>query len=192
MADDRELLVAWAGGDRDAGRDFYQRYADRVTRFFARKTDDELPDLVQRTFLKCLEAAQKQDIGNPPALLFTIARNELYEHFRARMTDRARFEPEHTSLADVRTGISTRLARHQEERRLAEALAQLPLDAQLALELYYWEELAMEDVARVLGVTASAAINRVHRARKLLREQLAEAPQLAERLETRPLPPATE
>jgi len=188
MRSDDELLGAWATGDRDAGRDFYQRYADRVTRFFARKTQDELPDLVQRTFLKCLEAARKGEVGKPAALLFAIARNELYDQFTRRMTNAQRFTPEHTSLADLRTGISTQLARHADERLLAEALAQLPLDAQLALELYYWEELAMEDVARVLVTTQSAAINRVHRARKQLRDLLGDRERVAEALETRPLP----
>jgi RNA polymerase sigma factor (sigma-70 family) len=200
MRSDAELLTAWSAGDRAAGHDFYQRYADRVTRFFARKTDDELPDLVQRTFLKTLETARRGvEIGNPAALLFAIARNELYDQFGRRATDRDRFSPEHTSLADLRTGISTRLARHEQERLLLDALSRLPLDAQLALELYYWEELAMDDVARVLGITTSAALNRIHRARKLLRQRLAEleaspeaVDQVTQALETRPLEPAGE
>jgi RNA polymerase sigma-70 factor (ECF subfamily) len=153
---------------------------------------------VQRTFLVPETARRGVEIGNPAVLLFAIARNELYDLFGRRATDRERFSPEHTSLADLRTGVSTQLARHQQERLLMEALARLPLDSQLALELYYWEELAMEDVARVLGTTQSAAINRVHRARKLLRDRLGEleaSPETAERaaqaLETRPLVPAS-
>ena len=183
MTSDGELLAAWAGGDREAGQELYRRYADRVTRFFARKTDDELPDLVQRTFLNALEAVRAGTrVDSPAGFLFAIARNELYDQFkRVRPVD-----PEVTSLADVRTGLSTRYARHEQERFLLDALARLPLDAQLALELYYWEELAMDDVARALGVTRSAALNRVHRARAQLREQLpADAVQA---LETRPEP----
>lgn len=188
MRSDDQLLAAWAGGDRDAGRDFYQRYAERVSRFFVRKTSDDLPDLVQRTFLKCLDVVRRGDpIDNPAAFLFTIARNELYDLFGRNARDR--FDPEHTSLADVRSGISTRLDRHQREALLHAALARLPLDSQLALELYYWEDLAMSDVARVLGVTESAAINRIHRARKQLRESLADTPDAVQALETRPAPP---
>ena len=187
MRSDHELLAAWAANDRDAGRELYQRYAERVSRFFSRKTSDELPDLVQRTFLKLLETARRGDaIDNPAAFLFAIARNELYDLFGRRSSARERFDPSHTSLADLRTGISTRLDRHQREQLLHDALARLPLDSQLALELYYWEELSMADVARVLGTTESAAINRVHRARKQLRDELGDAVQA---LETRPAPP---
>ena len=179
---DEELLGAWAAGDRDAGRELYQRYAERVTRFFARKTDDELPDLVQRTFLKCLEAAKQGTVGNAAGFLFAIARNELYDQFRRRRD----VDPAVTSLADVRTGLSSQLARHERERVLHDALAKLPLDSQLALELYYWDDLAMSDVARALATTESAAINRIHRARAQLREML--PPDLAQAFETRPLP----
>jgi RNA polymerase sigma-70 factor (ECF subfamily) len=173
VAGDIELLDAWAGGDERSGRDFYGRYAGRVVRFFARKIGDDPSDLVQRTFLKCL-AARKEGpaVGDPAALLFAIARNELYDHLRRRMRDAARFAPETTSLEDTGAGPSRQVARAEEQRLLLEALRRVPLDDQLALELFYWEELSMESVARVLGVTKSAAINRVHRARQAVRDRL--------------------
>jgi RNA polymerase sigma factor (sigma-70 family) len=184
VATDAELLASWAGGDRDAGRGFYERYADRVTRFFARKIADDVVDLVQRTFLKCLEAARKTAVDNPGALLFAIARNELYDAFRAKLGDR-RFDPEYTSLVEVGTGPATGLARREQHELLQQALARLPLDAQIALELYYWDDLAMDDVAAVLGISTSAAINRIHRARQLLREQLPGRDDIAQGFESR-------
>ena len=174
MAGDTELLDAWAGGDERSGRELYGRYAARVVRFFARKIHDDPSDLVQRTFLKCL-ATRKEgtEVTDAAALLFAIARSELYDHLRRRMRDAARFSPDTTSLADTGAGPSRLLARAEDQRMLLDALRALPLDDQLSLELYYWEELSMEAVARVLGVTKSAAINRVHRARAAVRERLA-------------------
>jgi RNA polymerase sigma-70 factor (ECF subfamily) len=172
---DGELLDAWAGGDLEAGRLFFARYAHRLTRFFARKLTDEVPDLVQRTFLKCLEQRRSgTPIGSPGALLFAIARNELYDAFRRRMQHAERFSPEVTSLADLGASPSQQAAQKEQERAMLLALAGLPLDHQLALELYYWEELSMDDLAVVLGVTKTAAISRVHRARELLRERMGE------------------
>jgi RNA polymerase sigma-70 factor (ECF subfamily) len=170
---DSQLLEAWARGDARAGREFYGRWADRVVRFFARKVECDPADLVQRTFLKCLAAQKEQGaLEDPPAMLFAVARNELYDHYRRKMKDGARFAPETTSLADTGAGPSTAMARAEEERLLVAALGRVPLDDQLALELYYLEEMPMESVARVLGVTKSAAINRVHRAREAVREAL--------------------
>lgn len=176
VAADTELLDGWARGDDAAGKALYERHGPRVVRFFARKTHDDVADLVQRTFLKLLNAKTRGDqIGDVPALLFTVARNELYDRYRKNAALATRFDPEVTTLADVaasRTGPSTWAAREEERRRLLDALAELPLDTQLAIELYYWEELSMDDVARALGISRSAAINRIHRARQQIGEKL--------------------
>ena len=176
MSDDVELLRAWSSGDEVAGQAFYRRHQARITAFFARKTTTDVPDLVQRCFLRCLEAqARGTVIGNPVGLLLTVARHELYDHL-ARLHRRPTLDPGVTSLHDLRPGPSELLARDQEQRRLHAALARLPLDDQLALELYYWEQLPMAELARVLEIGRSAAISRVHRARGRLRRLLDDVP----------------
>jgi RNA polymerase sigma-70 factor (ECF subfamily) len=169
---DRELLDAWADGDEPAGRALYKRYCDRITDFFARKAARDVADLVQRTFMKCLEARRGGTVVEQPrAFLYRIARNQLYDRL---VRDAAReIDPAVTSLHDLATGPVSRLHRHRELQRLLDALRRIPLDQQIALELYYWEGLPMSEVAEVLGVTKSAALNRVHRARALVREQMA-------------------
>jgi RNA polymerase sigma factor (sigma-70 family) len=65
------------------------------------------------------------------------------------------------------------LARASTRRQLAEALASLPTDDFLALQLYVVEELPATDVARRLGWrNAKAVYNRVHRALSRLRAAL--------------------
>lgn len=181
VTEDGELLRAWSCGDEAAGKAFYRRHCARITAFFARKTATDVPDLVQRCFLRCLEAqARGTVIDSPVGLLLTIARHELYDHL-AREHRRPELDPAVTSLHDLAPGPSQQLARDEEQRRLHAALARLPLDDQLALELYYWEQLPMAELARVLEIGRSAAISRVHRARgrlrRLLDDQLSE-PQL--------------
>ena len=56
---------------------------------------------------------------------------------------------------------------------LAEALAQLPPQDREVLLLAAWEGLTSNEVATVLGIRASAARVRLHRARKRLRATLA-------------------
>jgi RNA polymerase sigma-70 factor (ECF subfamily) len=169
---DRELLDAWADGDEASGRVLYKRYCDSITDFFARKAARDVADLVQRTFMKCLEARRGGTaVEQPRAFLYRIARNELFDRL-VREAARA-FDPAVTSLHDLATGPASRIDRRQKLQRLLEALRRIPLDHQIAIELYYWEGLPMSEVAEVLGVTKSAALNRVHRARALLREQIA-------------------
>jgi len=171
--DDARLLDAWAEGDAEAGRQLYRRHCDRITDFFARKTDVDVADLVQRTFTRCLAARRDggKPVAHPRAYLFKTARNLLYDHFRTGGRT-AELDPAAQSLADVRTGPATHALRRQAHRRLLLALAQIPLDDQVALELAYWEGMPMAELADVLGIGRSAAISRVHRARGRLRSAL--------------------
>jgi RNA polymerase sigma-70 factor, ECF subfamily len=58
---------------------------------------------------------------------------------------------------------------------IRDAIARLrPLDAEV-IRLTAWEELSLEQVASVLGVSVNAATIRLHRARKRLREELGKA-----------------
>ena len=175
--EDRALLRQWAAGDERAGRDFYRRYCDRIADFLARKFDGDVADLVQRVFLSCLHATKRgTELDDARAFLYAIARNELYDALAARHRDAVRFDPGVTSLRQLGPSPTSVLASDERQRLLHDALERIPLDAQLALELYYWEELPMAAVATALGVTRSAALNRVHRARALLRELIEKAP----------------
>ncbi len=170
---DRDLLVAWGGGDTGAGKAFYRRHAERIAEFVNRKIDGEASDLVQRAFLGCLEAVRAgRVVDNPRAFLYRVARHEIYDYWRARRRDQERFDPHVSSLRDMATSPTSHVARDQRQRRVLAVIEALPLEAQLALELYYWEGLSMREVAEALGVSRTAALSRVHRARAQVRAQL--------------------
>lgn len=170
METDAELLDAWAEGNATAGRALYRRHCDALAKFIARKTGEDAADLVQQVFLDLLGARRGGTaIEHPRGFLFRVARNALYDRFRQGLRS---FDPAVTSLRDLATGAVSRLVRDESVRLLQEALTTLPLDQQIALELYYWESLPMAQVAEVLEVSKSAVINRVHRARKALREAM--------------------
>jgi len=177
VASDAELLTQWAKGDAAAGRAFYRRFCDALAEFVSRRVEGDAADLVQRIFLACLKARKSGTaVEQPRAFLYAIARNEIYDVLKARRRDAAMFDPAVTSLRELGPSPTSVLAADERQRMLHEALEEIPLDAQLALELYYWEDMSMQEVATVLGITKSAALNRVHRARALLRERIAERP----------------
>jgi DNA-directed RNA polymerase specialized sigma24 family protein len=80
--------------------------------------------------------------------------------------------PPDENQADSAESPSANMAMADEEKLLLQALRRLPLDMQLTLELFYWEELPVEDVAVVLEIPPGTVKSRLHRARGLLREQI--------------------
>ena len=72
------------------------------------------------------------------------------------------------------TSPSARAVRDEELRRLAEALAGLPEDQRRAVELHHLHGLPVEEVARTLGRSESAAGGLLRRGLKRLRELMRE------------------
>jgi RNA polymerase sigma factor (sigma-70 family) len=168
---DADLFAAWSGGSRDAGNELIERHFALVHRFFRNKVGPEIEDLVQGTFLACIEARQRyRGDASFKTFLLAIARYQLFRLYRARSREALDFTV--TSVHDLATSPSGVLARDEDERLLAEALRRVPLEAQVVLELAYWEELDGATIASVLEVPLNTAYSRLHRARDALRESL--------------------
>lgn len=183
MTDDAALFEAWLGGSRDAGAELIERYYDAVVRFFRTKVGedgDQAADLVQRTFLGLTEGAGRfRGVSSFRAFLYGVARNVFLEHLRTLTRDRLR-DPDFavSSIVDLRTGLATRAARAEARRLLVECLQRLPVELQVAVELHYWEDIPVGELAEIQGVPPGTIKSRLFRARTLLREALAatEAP----------------
>ena len=172
MTADLQLLERWRTGDAEAGNELFQRYLRSVYRFFRNKLQGDVDELVQATFLACVRGRdQFRQRGSFRGYLFAIARHELYRHLRHRRRDR-RLDFNITSVADLQTTAGTRLDRQKQRDRLLLAMQSLPLEQQLILELYYWEEMAVADLADVFAIPRSTATSRLHRARRALRHRL--------------------
>ncbi|TNF32188.1 MAG: sigma-70 family RNA polymerase sigma factor, partial [Deltaproteobacteria bacterium] len=176
MQNDSDLFRRWADGDRDAGASLVERHYGAIERFFATKaTASAVDDLVQQTFLACAEgAARYRGDASFRAFLFGVARNILCEHIRRRARDGQRGTPDlcSQSLVDLSPGISTVVSREAAHRQLVLALQRIPLDLQTLLELYYWEEMSVDELSQVVSVPAGTVKSRLFRAREQLREVL--------------------
>lgn len=168
MADsDHDLLAAWRAGDRGAGGALFERHFAGVFRFFRNKVDQEVEDLVQRTFIACVEGRDRfREEATFRTFLFAIARNVLREHIRGRQRLRSReIDFEVDSVVDLGATPSTLLAARAEEKLLLHGLRALPLASQEVLELFYWERLTGAELGEVLGVPEDTARTRLRRAR---------------------------
>jgi RNA polymerase sigma-70 factor (ECF subfamily) len=171
MAADDELLAAWRAGDRSAGDELIARWFDPVCRFFRSKLGDDVQDLIQRTFLDCLESRDRLRSSSFRSFLFAIARNRLFDELRREI--RQPVDQLGTiSIAELRTRPSDRIARSEARDAVVRAMQTLPLDLQITLELAYWEELAGAEIAEVLGISEHTVRSRLSRARALLRSRV--------------------
>ena len=168
-ATDEALYAAWRDGDASAGNELATRYGAQLARFFANKVPEHADDLCQRTFLGCMTASKELQ-RSFRALLFGIARKQLLRHFEGRGMLKGEEMMSQVSIADLRTTPTQRIAKDQAKDLLHRALAALPVDSQIALELRYWRKLSAEEIGEVLGLSAPGARTRVHRARAQLRE----------------------
>ena len=64
------------------------------------------------------------------------------------------------------------LAANEQQTRVLEALRHIPVEMQLMIELYYWEEMTGPQLAQVLDIAEATVRTRLHRARAKLKQAL--------------------
>ncbi|MCA9697061.1 MAG: sigma-70 family RNA polymerase sigma factor, partial [Myxococcales bacterium] len=144
--DDDAALAAWREGDRAAGQLLFTRYYQPVARFFINKVGEASPDLIQRTFLACVEGKDKfRGEGSFRSYVFAIAYRQLCGHYRSRHG--ARVVLEEVSVADLEPSLSGMLVEQEEMQLFLAALRRLPMELQVLLELHYWERCKISEMA---------------------------------------------
>jgi RNA polymerase sigma-70 factor (ECF subfamily) len=154
---------------------FYEQHFDAVLGFVTRRVDSPhlAADLTADIFVTALEKADTYDArrGVPIAWLYGISRNVISAHLRgsarerqavARVTGRRLLDEEDVSAIEARIDAA------RAARRLAAAHAALSDPLREVLDLVALDGLTARDAARVLGISATAARVRLHRARKAL------------------------
>ena len=173
MTTDTELLTAWRAGDSRAGIALFDRYYGLLERFFANKIAGDSSDLIQETFAACVSGREKIAQGQFRGFLFGIAYNKLKQFYERTRVEGARFDYSTISSADLSPGASTMMAKSAEQRLLLEALRRIPVEHQVVLELFYWEDMTSAEMAAALGEPHGTVRTRIRRARALLEEALA-------------------
>ena len=170
---DFDLLTAWQRGDNQAGDQLVRKHFWSVYRFFRSKVESAAEDLTQRTFLGCVEARDRVKAElSFRAYLFGIARFQLTRYLRRHSRSVGLFSPEDASIADLTGSLDRGVARQEEQRMLVTALRQIPIDFQITVELYYWEDMSVAEIAEVLGVAPGTVKSRLGRARAELKKRL--------------------
>ncbi len=169
--EESELLAAWVGGSTAAQAELTQRYYASIRRFFDLRAPQAADDLTQQTFLGVMEArASFEGRASFKTFLFSIAHKQLLRLLRSQQQG-PRVQRYGTDAGPA-TSLSMVAVRSQEHQLLLMALTQLPVELQIAVELYYWEGMTLSAVGEVLELNASTVGSRLARARELLREHI--------------------
>ena len=171
---DLTLLARWQAGDNRAGSELVKRHFHTLHRFFATKASGQSEDLIQQTFVACVESKHAfRAESSFRTFLLGLARFQLYTYYRRRArTQQLDFTT--ASVRDLGTSPTGLLAAREEHLLLLRALQTVPLDQQIALELTFWEGLSAADIGRVLEIPENTVYSRVRRAKAHLRTALTE------------------
>jgi RNA polymerase sigma-70 factor (ECF subfamily) len=182
--DDLALLQAWRSGDQAAGRQLFSRHFDAMKRFFRNKVSSDIEDLIQQTFMVCVETQERvRPDASFRAYLYGIAHNVLRNALRTKRRKEGPIDFGVTSMHALDPTPSQYVAKRQEQQIILLGLRRIPLDYQVALELYYWEQMDRNEIAEALGIPPGTAATRLRRGRQLLQEQLEELAETPSALE---------
>ena len=150
--------------------EFYHKYQDKLFAYLMRNSGDYYlaGDIMQESFTRYLE---KYGGENPtPQLLFTIARNALYDYTRKRIRQAKRLE--HLDPADH--DQEKKCIVRDEYQRVLAAMQKLDQDDRDILALAASEEFTYREIASVAGISEANVKVKVHRARTRLRNIIRE------------------
>ena len=157
----------------------YDKYVNKIYRFIFLKvgSQEAAEDLTAQVFTKGWKRFKKsQDIKNPSAYLYQIARAEIADHHRRR----AKFQIISTEtnpivnsqLTDPQPTAEENLGLQSDIEVLRLSLAQLNDDYQNVIIWRYLDELSFKRIAQIMGRPEGTVRVMVHRALKELREKM--------------------
>jgi RNA polymerase sigma-70 factor (ECF subfamily) len=177
---DRDDAVRLRRGDLAGLTGLMGRHQGRLFRYLVRLLGDETvaEDVFQQTWLRATERIRRYDASRPFApWLLAVARNLALDHLR-------RYRPESLDTAEaavppagaldgpVEGDPLARLARRERGERVAAAVADLSTHDREVLALRFSEDLALPELASVLGVPLPTVKARLYRALGRLRGRL--------------------
>jgi RNA polymerase sigma-70 factor (ECF subfamily) len=171
---EQTLIERVAQGDREAMRVLYGRFSLQVHRFALRLGADEgtAEDIVSEVFLEVWRhAASFKARSRLSTWLLSIAHNKLASKRRRRATE-ALDETVAEAMADAADGPEAILQSKQTASILAAALKQLSLAHREIVDLAYYHEKSISEVASILGIPEATVKTRMFHARKHLAQTL--------------------
>lgn len=173
--DDKELIRMCLKGQERGYALLYEKYAVSVFNTICRLVNFEMveaEDLLQEAFVAVFSDMERvREVENFGAWMRRVAINQSISHLRKR---RVYFE-EITDRVEAQAAEDDEAEEQWKEDRLqdlSKAIQELPEVGRMIVNLFVFEEMPQEEIARVLGMSHVAVRSQYHRAKIKLAAQL--------------------
>jgi RNA polymerase sigma-70 factor, ECF subfamily len=169
---DAALIQLIAAGDKHAMQMLFARHNVRLFRFLLRFVGDKsaAEDLVSDLFLDVWRQASRfQARSQVSTWLLAIARNKALSALRRRSTEELD-EDAAGAIEDPQDNPEVTMQNRQKTEILLNCLAQLSPAHREIIDLVYYHERSIDEVAEIVGVPQNTAKTRMFYARKRIAE----------------------
>lgn len=176
-ATDTELLKRIAHKDRLALRTFFSRYHMRLFRFLVRLTRNDAlaEELVNEVFLSVWRNAESfKGQSAVSSWVFSIARNRAISELRKK-TEEELDEPMAAAIEDGADNPETVSMKEDKGAALRACLVRLTPEHREVIDLVYYQERSVKEVANIVGIPENTVKTRMFHARQKLSVILREA-----------------
>lgn len=170
-----DIISRILGGEHDAFRYLVKTYQDRVFVLMVDLTGDtdKAREVTQETFIRAYTHLADYDAarGSFSTWLLAIAFNEMRQKLRKRRHVPPLLQlDDHTVEPADDADIDAFFDSPDEERlkQLTQALATLPPEERLLLNLFYYEDLSLKEISDITGMKAGTVATRLSRIRRRL------------------------
>jgi RNA polymerase sigma-70 factor (ECF subfamily) len=173
---DEVLISRIAGGDRLAMQVLFARHHVRIYRFVLRLVRNEATaeDLISEVFLDVWRQAPKFEGRSAVSTwMLSIARFKALSALR-RKPEQELDEETAAAIEDHSDDPEVTLAKKDKGEALRQCLAALSVEHREVVDLVYYHEKSVEEVARIVGIPEATVKTRMFYARKKLSELLRE------------------
>jgi RNA polymerase sigma-70 factor (ECF subfamily) len=173
-ASDDALIARIAGGDRLAMQVLYARHHVRVYRFVLRLVRNEATaeDLISEVFLDVWrQAGRFEGRSAVTTWLLSIARFKALSAMRRR-PDEELDEERAEAIVDERDDPEVTVQKKDKSDALRQCLSALSAEHREVIDLVYYHEKSVEEVATIVGIPEATVKTRMFYARKRLSELL--------------------
>ncbi|MDP2820989.1 MAG: RNA polymerase sigma factor [bacterium] len=159
--------------EKEFNRAYFQ-YIGPIYRFFYLKTDSQeiAEDLASETFLRLWKTLSSgENINNPRAFLYKIARNLLTDFYRKKAQKTEISLDSAPEIIDS-DNFQQRIINNSEIERIKKAMQGLKEEYQLVIIWHYLEDIPIKEIAEIMEKTEGNIRVLLHRALQALKNSI--------------------
>lgn len=174
-SNEKELIVLFTKGDKDAFETIYQLYSPRLLGFLIKlvKSEEHATELLQEIFIKIWKS---RDMINPEksfrSYLFRVAENTVYDFFRKVTREKKLMTDLMKINEEAYSHIEEACFSKENQQFLQNVIDTLPPKRRQVFRLIKMEDYSYEEVSVLLNISTSTISDHIVKANKFMQERL--------------------